>query len=1534
MHAAKHFDPQLGLDIHLYVFPPLPVPIPLPTPHIGIVLDPFDYIPIIGGTVHVNGVKRATAGTGGLNIHIPLGPWMPTMRMPMGPQWDDEIFMGSMTVVADGDPLSRMAMPVLDCNIVGLVNPFRLRKPKKPQLSLSLPTAVNLAIPNHVNVGGPPMISIMGMAFKGLFAGLGRLRRLKAVQRAFDGAGNRWRQLFGNMDPGFLKCKVLRAEPVDVRSGAVSVTQEDFSIPGRLPLTWTRRYRSDEIDHLGALGPGWSTPADIRLELSEDGVVFCPLQGPPAVYERLPLPGEGLIDPIDGARLARVAQPQGDELHLRTKDGLVHVFAAPPAHRMPLPGQPPRALRIERLEDRCGNAWTFQREGEHLKRIVERGLGDSPGRFIEVASQGGRVHAMQLHDPLSGSTWPLVGYRHDAEGDLVAVLDALDAARRFDYRAHRLVRHTDRVGLSFHYDYDPQARVVHSWGDGGLYDYHFAYHDTLHETEVTDSLGHTSLIKFDADGLPLCEIDPLGGCTFFEYDGWGRTTGVTDPNGLRTGFAYDARGNLTEFTRPDGSRIATQYDADDKATAITDPGGGVWRQRWDERGLLIAQTTPLGAQTRYDYDDRGQLLSHINARGAATHLAFNAHGNLHRLTNALGKAMSFEHNALGRLQQRVGLDGRRTDYRYDAKGRLLQVALPGGASIACHYDAEDQLIRYVDENGATTELLYVGIGQVGERTQPDGHKVQYLFDTEEQLTGLINQRGETYKLERDALGRITEEVDYWGQPRRYAYDPGGRILRSTDPLGRTIGFGTDLMGRVTRKTVPDRFDPKQSITETFKYNAAGHLIELKNAASHVTRKFDADGRLVEEQQNGFKVENGFDAVGNRVKRSTSACNTVQIAYDLLDQPSKITINDEAPITIERNALGQAIVETFNAQLQCTLRYNDDGLLASHAVLKDGAPLFSTRFDYDKAGNLTKRIDSEHGTNVYSSDPMGRILEHTDPTGQVKKYLNDPAGDRLKTRIQEVQMKQAVGGEHLPTLWSREGEHEGLNYSFDRAGNLTSRRHMNERQQPVLKLEWDANQRLIQSQWERGERHGQVTTYAYDPLGRRVFKKSPTHTTHFFWDGDALLGEVQQTNETAPTPAMDAKVADFNAARQRRQALNALHPRAREYIYRPGTFVPLALIDRQAALAASHATAQTAAMAPAAASGDAPSPLRAEVPKDEVAASRPEAGSADGLGTLGGMALGAQIATPSAPQPASPDDARDAAGLGQGGLSLGHGLSLGAASLTTLAAPSTAAPPPSGSDGGPVLRAAPQRDATRTELATTSGVFYYFNDPNGCPTRLATATGQVVWAASYSAWGRIAKLHIGVVEQPIRLQGQYFDSDTLLHYNLARYFDPESGAFISQDPIRLAGGHNVYNYARNTLNWADPLGCAANPANATHITYEGIKDGKPYIGYASKPGLGHSAEDVLNYRYPGSKMDEFDVKPQPFYVGEGQEGKNTARGLEQRTFEDRNGLEGTSNRQNPVGQSNPNRTAYLEAADKHRAASSSANAAGGAARSAC
>jgi len=80
-------------------------------------------------------------------------------------------------------------------------------------------------------------------------------------------------------------------------------------------------------------------------------------------------------------------------------------------------------------------------------------------------------------------------------------------------------------------------------------------------------------------------------------------------------------------------------------------------------------------------------------------------------------------------------------------------------------------------------------------------------------------------------------------------------------------------------------------------------------------------------------------------------------------------------------------------------------------------------------------------------------------------------------------------------------------------------------------------------------------------------------------------------------------------------------------------------------------------------------------------------------------------------------------------------------------------------------------------------------------------------AKVSGWGRL-KEETKVTQtahQPFRLQNQYCDEETGLHYNFFRYYDPVVGRFISQDPIGLMGGENLYQFAPNAVIWLDPLG---------------------------------------------------------------------------------------------------------------------------------
>ena len=76
-----------------------------------------------------------------------------------------------------------------------------------------------------------------------------------------------------------------------------------------------------------------------------------------------------------------------------------------------------------------------------------------------------------------------------------------------------------------------------------------------------------------------------------------------------------------------------------------------------------------------------------------------------------------------------------------------------------------------------------------------------------------------------------------------------------------------------------------------------------------------------------------------------------------------------------------------------------------------------------------------------------------------------------------------------------------------------------------------------------------------------------------------------------------------------------------------------------------------------------------------------------------------------------------------------------------------------------------------------------------------------------------------IETPLRFQGQYFDAESGLHYNRHRYYQPETGRFLTPDPIRLAGGLNNYQYVPNPVNWVDPLGLANKKCGDDNKNYD-------------------------------------------------------------------------------------------------------------------
>jgi type VI secretion system secreted protein VgrG len=112
------------------------------------------------------------------------------------------------------------------------------------------------------------------------------------------------------------------------------------------------------------------------------------------------------------------------------------------------------------------------------------------------------------------------------------------------------------------------------------------------------------------------------------------------------------------------------------------------------------------------------------------------------------------------------------------------------------------------------------------------------------------------------------------------------------------------------------------------------------------------------------------------------------------------------------------------------------------------------------------------------------------------------------------------------------------------------------------------------------------------------------------------------------------------------------------------------------------------------------------------------------------------------------------------------------------------------------------------------VQFFIPDHAGTPLFLVDAKGEVLWEALPDDWKatqevELVKLLVSEygVRQFIRFQGQWADEETGFYYNRYRFYDPAVGRYISQDPIGLAGGVNLYEYAGNPVDYIDPFGLA-------------------------------------------------------------------------------------------------------------------------------
>ena len=112
------------------------------------------------------------------------------------------------------------------------------------------------------------------------------------------------------------------------------------------------------------------------------------------------------------------------------------------------------------------------------------------------------------------------------------------------------------------------------------------------------------------------------------------------------------------------------------------------------------------------------------------------------------------------------------------------------------------------------------------------------------------------------------------------------------------------------------------------------------------------------------------------------------------------------------------------------------------------------------------------------------------------------------------------------------------------------------------------------------------------------------------------------------------------------------------------------------------------------------------------------------------------------------------------------------------------------------------NSTNEDGESRQQTHYFHCDQIGIPREITDKDGNLVWFGDYTGLCHLkGETNVtGTAHKPLRLQNQYYDEETRLHYNLLRYYEPEAGRLVNQDSILLLGGSNLYSFTSNTNTW--------------------------------------------------------------------------------------------------------------------------------------
>ncbi|KDW42387.1 RHS element core protein [Escherichia coli] len=1220
--------------------------------------------------------------------------------------------------------------------------------------------------------------------------------------------------------------------PVNPLLGAKVLPGEtDLALPGPLPFILSRTYssyRTRTPAPEGVFGPGWKAPSDIRLQLRDDALVLNDNGGRSIHFEPL-LPGEAVYSRSESMWLVRggkAAQPDGHTLarlwgalppdirlspHLylatNSAQGLWWILGW--SERVPgaedvLPAPLPPYRVLTGLADRFGRTLTYRREaaGDLAGEIT--GVTDGAGREFRLVlttqaqrAEEARTSSLSSSDssrPLSASPFPdtLPGteYGPDRGIRLSAVWLMHDPAypeslpgaplARYTYtEAGELLAVYDRSNTqvrAFTYDAQHPGRMVaHRYA--GRPEMRYRYDDTGRVVEQLNPAGLSYRYQYEQDRITV--TDSLNRREVLHTEGGAGLKRVVKKelaDGSVTHSGYDAAGRLTAQTDAAGRR--TEYGLNvvsGDITDITTPDGRETKFYYNDGNQLTAVVSPDGLESRREYDEPGRLVSETSRSGETVRYRYDdAHSELPATTtDATGSTRQMTWSRYGQLLAFTDCSGYQTRYEYDRFGQMTAVHREEGISLYRHYDNRGRLTSVKDAQGRETQYEYNAAGDLTAVITPDGNRSETQYDAWGKAVS-TTQGGLTRSMEYDAAGRVISLTNENGSHSDFSYDALDRLVQQGGFDGRTQRYHYDLTGKLTQSEDEGlvtlwHYDASDRIThrtvngdpaEQWQYDGHGWLTDISHLSEGhrvaVHYGYDDKGRLTGERQT---VENPETGELLWQHETTHAYNEQGLA-------NRVTPDSLPPV--EWLTYGSGYLAGMKLGDTPLLEYTRDRMhretVRSFGSMAGSNAAYKLTSTYTPAGQLqSQHLNSLVYDRDYGWNDNGDLVRISGPR-QTREYGYSATG-----RLESVRTL-------APDLDIR------IPYATDPAGNRLPDPELH----PDSTLTaWPDNRIAEDAHYVyHYDEYGRLTEKT-DRIPEGVIRMHDERTHHYHYDSQHRL--VFYTRIQHGEPLVESRYLYDPLGRRmakrvwrRERDLTGWMSLSRkpevtwygwdgdrlttiqtgttriQTVYQPGSFTPL---------------------------------LRIETENGEQAKARHRS-LAEVLQEDTGVTLPAELAVM----------------LGR----LERELRAGAVSAESEAWLAQC--------GLTAEQMAAQMEA---EYIPERKLHLYHCDHRGLPQALISPEGETAWCGEYDEWGNLlGETSAQHLQQSLRLPGQQYDEESGLYYNRNRYYDPLQGRYITQDPIGLKGGWNLYAYPLNPVQRGDPLGLSGETlvlGSATTVT---------------------------------------------------------------------------------------------------------------------